>query len=169
LDELLEKGQDLFANDIDREPSQDSSKIFSILPKNSILGEPSHERASIGGQKKGDSLLIEGDRYQSLAGAVSGGDPGDTGSIFSDEGILNRSRGVRPFSPPPMNRLNELDIPKSTPEEEDQGSSKTVIKVMTPVEESSETQDADELNTDGDDNVRGRERRWSINEDTISD
>jgi len=169
LDELLEKGQDLFANDIDREPSQDSSKIFSILPKNSILAESSHDRASLGGQRRGDSLLIEGDRYQSLAGAVSGGDNGDAGSIFSEEGILNRSRGVRPFSPPPTSRQKELDIPKSSVEEEDQGSSKTAIKVMTPVEESSENQDVDESSADGDGSVRGRERRWSVNEDTMSD
>lgn len=183
LDELLEKGQDLFANDADREPAQESSQIFSILPKNSILGEPSHDRASIGGHKKGDSLLIEGERYQSLAGAVSGGDAGDTGSIFSEEGILNRSRGVRPFSPPPMSRQKELEIPRSTAEEDDhQGSYRTVIKVMPPsLEGSSKHQDGDknqddDKNQDGDTSetddggsVRGRERRWSVNEDTLSD
>ncbi|RFU32624.1 hypothetical protein B7463_g3721, partial [Scytalidium lignicola] len=165
LDDLLEKGQDLFANDVEREQNQDSSKIFTILPKNSILSDSGHDRASLSGQKRGDSLMVEGDRYQSLTGAVSGGDAGDSGSIFSDEGILNRSRGVRPFSPPPVSRQKELEIPKSTIEE-DQESSKTVVKVLTPVEESSKKQDADTSTEDAGGTVRGRERRWSISTDS---
>ncbi|KAH8811448.1 hypothetical protein F5884DRAFT_274590 [Xylogone sp. PMI_703] len=135
LDELLEKGQDLFSNDIEREQHQDNSKIFTILPKNSILSDPGHDRSSLSGQRQGASSFVEGERYHSLASAVSVGDVGDSGSIFSEESILNRSRGVRPFSPPPMSRPKELDIPKSTSEEEDHRSSKTVIKVDTPIED----------------------------------
>jgi len=107
LDELLEKGRDLFANEnLDAEPHQNhhGGKMFSILPQNrSILAGgdgggdhgPKHQRS--------DSLLVvDGMPYQSLAGAISSG-PGDGNSIFSasetnmsTSGILNRPRGGNP-------------------------------------------------------------------------
>ena len=106
LDELLEKGVDLFAPD--DVPAQgpgsgsDSAKLFSILPPKSILADaasdtvrPSHVRA--------DSLG-DHERYQSLAGVAtteSRARSGDSDSLFSE---FNRSRGVRPFSPQPIRR-----------------------------------------------------------------
>lgn len=114
LDELLEKGKDLFASEDDAlgtggavgNGGVDGAKLFSILPPKSILADsgsdstrPKHGRA--------DSLLVEPDRYQSLAGAVDRErDRGDSDSIFSD---FNQSRGVRPFSPQPIRR-NPTDV-----------------------------------------------------------
>lgn len=129
LDELLDRGRDLFANDTNIETNQanNHSKIFSILPQRSILPESSTQDGSMGpplsGQARSDSLVVEGTPYQSLAGAVSAGDV-DVTSIFSEggttwnvssKGLLNRSRGVRSFSPPPMERVidsDPLDLPR---------------------------------------------------------
>ncbi|RDL40987.1 Uncharacterized protein BP5553_00966 [Venustampulla echinocandica] len=129
LDELLERGRDLFANDTDIETNHanNHSKIFSILPQKSILPESSGQDGGMGpplsGQARSDSLHVEGTPYQSLAGAVSARDA-DVTSIFSEggttwnvssTGVLNRSRGVRPFSPPPMERVTDcdpLDLPR---------------------------------------------------------
>jgi len=137
LEDVLEKGVDLFASE---EPVNigskgvtsadgrgvgggsngilsggmdvgESSKLFSILPPNSILAVSTPERAS---HNRADSLLVEPDRYQSLTGAMSESTilpardrdkaERDTDSVFSE---FNRSRGVRPFSPQPQHlRLN---------------------------------------------------------------
>ncbi|KAK3336839.1 hypothetical protein B0T19DRAFT_410720 [Cercophora scortea] len=125
LEEVLEKGVDLFASD---EPagayggrrgggnggtpagngdSGDGSKLFSILPPKSILADSGTDTIRAGHHNRTDSLLVDTDRYQSLAGAFAA-DPaaalrererGDTDSVFSE---FNRSRGVRPFSPQPQ-------------------------------------------------------------------
>lgn len=132
LDELLDKGADLFANEADThvmDPAQ--AELFSILPNKSILAETvaaqgmagsvsvasnsvlspvvvqhermerrERERERPSHRRSGSSLEGE-EQYQSLAGAVIPED--DSRSIFSvsNEGHFNRSRGVRPFSPPP--------------------------------------------------------------------
>lgn len=119
LDDLLEKGKDLFANDEDApaDPSPgvgtgtgantgEGARLFSILPPKSILADSASASGDSGRHTRGhgrtDSLLVDTDRYQSLAGAVDReGDTGDTESIFSD---FNQSRGVRPFSPQPIRR-----------------------------------------------------------------
>jgi len=125
LEDVLEKGVDLFAAE---EPvtvgrgvssadgngggvgggSGEGSKLFSILPPKSILADSTSDSVG-GGTNRADSLLVEPDRYQSLAGAVS--DPAatsthgrersdrDTDSAFSE---FNRPRGIRPFSPQPQ-------------------------------------------------------------------
>lgn len=127
LEEVLEKGVDLFAAE---EPvtvgrgvssadgngggagggSGEGSKLFSILPPKSILADSASDSFG-GGTNRADSLLVEPDRYQSLAGAVS--DPTaasthgrdrsdrdrDTDSVFSE---FNRPSGLRPFSPQPQ-------------------------------------------------------------------
>jgi hypothetical protein len=101
LDDLLERGVDLFANEPEAGNS-DNTKLFSILPPTSILADTNSEPTSRARPRhtRHDSLLVEGERYQSLAGAVSGHDATeDTRSIFSEPGNFNRSRGVRPFSP----------------------------------------------------------------------
>ncbi|KAI0534415.1 hypothetical protein GGR58DRAFT_483051 [Xylaria digitata] len=114
LDDLLEKGRDLFAADDDAVAlsggstsavggaTSEGAKLFSILPPKSILadtGSDSGVRGRPQGHPRSDSLLVETERYQSLAGAVT--DQADTESIFSD---FNHSRGVRPFSPQPIRR-----------------------------------------------------------------
>lgn len=119
LDELLERGRDIFANDGDGDSDAHNPTIFSILPQKSILADANHEPLTGPGgfHRRSDSLLSDaGAQYQSLAGAVTAGNrEADSGSIFSERGggpagtgILNRSRGVRPFSPPPpMERVKD--------------------------------------------------------------
>ncbi|KAK4102055.1 hypothetical protein N658DRAFT_469427 [Parathielavia hyrcaniae] len=113
LDEVLEKGTDLFAAEGGASVgSGDGTKLFSILPPKSILADTSGADTIRGGGKDGrsDSLLVmDTDRYQSLAGAMSSrGRDRDTESVFSE---FNRSRNVRPFSPQPQPlRLNPEDL-----------------------------------------------------------
>ncbi|KAI1366644.1 hypothetical protein F5Y08DRAFT_300655 [Xylaria arbuscula] len=113
LDDLLEKGRDLFAADDDvvalsggsgsvvAGAANEGAKLFSILPPKSILADTASDSGARGrpGPPRSDSLLVDSDRYQSLTGAVT--DRADTESIFSD---FNQSRGVRPFSPTPIRR-----------------------------------------------------------------
>lgn len=116
LDELLEKGKDLFASDeealtggtdavIATATGGDGTRLFSILPPKSILADSASASGDSGrnrGHGRADSLLVDTDRYQSLAGAVErDADRGETESIFSE---FNQSRGVRPFSPQPIRR-----------------------------------------------------------------
>lgn len=124
LDDLLEKGKDLFANDDVSASHAADTEIFSILPQKSILADAASAQDAVAGastsHKRSDSLLGEGLHYQSLAGAV--GRDVDVSSVFSDRdvgsttGILNRSRGARPFSPPPADRVPDkgpLDLDSS--------------------------------------------------------
>ncbi|KAK8122251.1 phospholipid-binding protein [Apiospora sp. TS-2023a] len=124
LDELLEKGRDLFASEDDAlvgagivgtpgaHNGVDGAKLFSILPPKSILqqGDSESDSGPRSGKSRGhgraDSLLVDTDRYQSLAGAVTERERGDNESIFSE---FNQSRGVRPFSPQPIRR-NHTDV-----------------------------------------------------------
>ncbi|KAI1307472.1 hypothetical protein F5Y03DRAFT_352359 [Xylaria venustula] len=114
LDDLLERGRDLFAADEDvvalsggsasivGGTANEGAKLFSILPPKSILADTASDSGARGrppGHPRSDSLLVETERYQSLAGAVT--DRAETESIFSD---FNQSRGVRPFSPQPIRR-----------------------------------------------------------------
>ncbi|KAI1186135.1 hypothetical protein F5B17DRAFT_374770 [Nemania serpens] len=113
LDDLLERGRDLFAADDETAVAGGSGsagggaasegiKLFSILPPKSILADTVSDLGARGrqpGHRRSDSLLVEPNQYQSLAGAVT--DQADTESIFSD---FNQSRGVRPFSPQPIRR-----------------------------------------------------------------
>ncbi|KAI0450312.1 hypothetical protein F5B21DRAFT_491201 [Xylaria acuta] len=113
LDDLLERGRDLFAADDDAVAAVsggsgsavaggaagEGTKLFSILPPKSILADTASDSGTRA-HTRSNSLLVETERYQSLAGAVTS-DRGDTESIFSD---FNHSRGVRPFSPQPIRR-----------------------------------------------------------------
>ncbi|KAE8453589.1 hypothetical protein EG329_010450 [Mollisiaceae sp. DMI_Dod_QoI] len=165
LDELLEKGRDLFAHDLesgaaDAHPNH-GAKIFSILPQNrSILaggdsGEGLQPKLT---HNMSDSLLVEGMPYQSLAGAVSGQRDTDVMSMFSERdvpssGILNKSRGVRPFSPTPgeavrnpledIRPTSQFHIPKTRTSEEadeeedkdpDRGLESTSAETIVPIE-----------------------------------
>ncbi|KAI1097726.1 hypothetical protein F4804DRAFT_326681 [Jackrogersella minutella] len=128
LDDLLEKGQDLFASE-DNVPAamatatgavmsagagnaaDGGAKLFSILPPKSILAndtasDPGQLARGGGSHGRADSLLVDSEeaQYQSLTGAVDERDRGrgaDTASIFSDSNV---GRGLRPFSPQPIRR-----------------------------------------------------------------
>lgn len=131
LEDVLEKGVDLFAAEMDPLVGSakgggadggvgvgagESTKLFSILPPKSILADTSGSDTLRGANHtRSDSLLMDADRYQSLAGAVSSDAARerdrDTDSVFSD---FNRSRNVRPFSPQPQPlRLNPEDLIES--------------------------------------------------------
>lgn len=113
LDELLEKGKDHFSNDEAPSSHATNSQLFSILPQKSILADTANTQdTAAAGHKRSDSLLGDVLQYQSLAGAVSSaGRDVDVASVFSERdtapttGILNRSRGARPFSPAPADRV----------------------------------------------------------------
>jgi hypothetical protein len=169
LEELLDKGVDLFANEPEGNHG-DGSKLFSILPQKSILAETGADRPP---HRRSDSLLEDSEQYQSLAGAVSTRDREETGSIFSGtttEGHFNRSRGVRPFSPPPiLRRVDTQEEGARTPLMEE---NESIESVEGSVVGASETDDGNE---DADDAAtmtpalaegqRGRERRWSVTDD----
>ncbi|KAI1411365.1 hypothetical protein F5Y13DRAFT_165562 [Hypoxylon sp. FL1857] len=127
LDDLLEKGQDLFASDDDVPASVASTtgavvgvtavsssggdggaKLFSILPPKSILANDAASdsgRTGRGTHGRADSLLVDSEEpYQSLTGAVDQPNrerEADSDSIFSES---NMGRGLRPFSPQPIRR-----------------------------------------------------------------
>ncbi|KAI0192837.1 hypothetical protein F4808DRAFT_442646 [Astrocystis sublimbata] len=113
LDELLEKGKDLFAtddealhaasagstiHDFTNQQGFKNGLLFGILPPKSILSVPSDTGAVWGAEiTAGDEL------WNSQIRAVANGDGemDDNESIFSQS---NHSRGVRPFSPQPIRR-----------------------------------------------------------------
>ncbi|KAM0282754.1 hypothetical protein ACHAO9_010053 [Fusarium lateritium] len=111
LDDLLEKGQDLFATEEDGATlgsggSGDTPKLFSILPPKSILADTGFEQSR--SHARGDSLLMDTERYQSLAALASdsrpnGGLMNDSDSVFSAD--FNKPRNARPFSPQPIRRI----------------------------------------------------------------
>ncbi|EPE26591.1 hypothetical protein GLAREA_02504 [Glarea lozoyensis ATCC 20868] len=194
LDELLERGRDLFANESDVSDAH-HSKIFSILPNKSILADSNQDPASRPqmashphDHARSDSLLVEGHGYQSLTAAVT---DTDVRSVFSDSGmsrtrpdsttgILNRSRGARPFSPPPRERVREggdpLELPKSTDVEADKDCGLCEDETA-----EGELRDGDEGVKEGsveprEENegaagtaAKKRERRWSVTDATVSD
>ncbi|KAF5237048.1 hypothetical protein FANTH_11035 [Fusarium anthophilum] len=110
LDDLLEKGQDLFATEEDvanlgSGGSGDTPKLFSILPPKSILADTGSDPSR--SHVRGDSLM-DTERYQSLAALASdsrpsGGVMNDSDSVFSTD--FNKPRNARPFSPQPIRRI----------------------------------------------------------------
>jgi len=167
LDELLEKGKDLFANDETPRNNSTGDQLFSILPPRSILvdaeGGLGGEDKSKPGHGRADSFGIP-DRYQSLASAVR---DGDAASIFSEQGtsttgLLNRSRGARPFSPGPASRVT--DPGPLGDSSGDEASSKTITPATKPETETIVEESA-EGNLHG--SERGRERRWSVTDDGV--
>ncbi|TDZ61688.1 Protein IVY1 [Colletotrichum trifolii] len=129
LDDLLEKGADLFASDqvVDLHhasigaASAENAKLFSILPPKSILADAASDVTR--GHARGDSLLSDTDRYRSLAAVAAEQHDNDADSIFSETNF-NRPRGVRPFSPQPIRRnptdvtYDSLGVGLSEPEED---------------------------------------------------
>lgn len=103
LDDVLEKGQDLFAIEDDPFHGAGTSggegvKLFSILPPKSILADTASEPRS-------ESLLADGERYQSLAATAADAAKAqsvDSESVFSVD--FNKPRNARPFSPQPIRR-----------------------------------------------------------------
>ncbi|KAI9167554.1 Protein IVY1 [Paramyrothecium foliicola] len=114
LDDLLEKGQDLFAAEVEASHvsagvggggAGAEAKLFSILPPKSILADSGSDMSRTGGHARSDSLLVDTDRYQSLTAVAAdyrapGAAPGDTDSVFSAD--FNKPRNARPFSPQPI-------------------------------------------------------------------
>ncbi|KAH7316722.1 hypothetical protein B0I35DRAFT_433839 [Stachybotrys elegans] len=105
LDDLLEKGQDLFApeepNHMSGVSSADTAKLFSILPPKSILADSASDMSRPAGHARSDSLLVDTERYQSLAAvAAEQRAAGDNDSVFSAD--FNKPRNARPFSPQPI-------------------------------------------------------------------
>jgi hypothetical protein len=215
LDELLERGRDLFANEIDANDSH-HSKIFSILPKKSILADTMTEHATrpvVHEQRhnhaRSDSLLVEGHGYQSLTAAILPGTDGkdaDVRSVYSDvgmvgnnrdatTGILNRSRGARPFSPPPRERVPIRDDPLDLPKPSDVAV--PVVDTDSGISEDEDPKPAEATAELSQDDVKGsvhkyapmddfakrkaatdgivgtpakdRERRWSVTDSALSD
>lgn len=203
LDELLEKGRDLFANEdgSGHDHPNHGAKIFSILPQNrSILAGPDSGEGLGVKHQRSDSLLVDGagTHYQSLAGAVARDT--DVNSLWSERGnshmntsgILNRPRGVRPFSPTPGERVRDpledytpnegaLEIPKKDGRGEGEAvdigeeSVRTVVPI-TPPEGSVEGEghkdgavidDEESASGMSERRVRERERRWSVTDDGL--
>ena len=105
----------------------ETAKLFSILPPRSILADSASEisaaRGGNGPRGRNDSLLVDTERYQSLA-AVTARDA-DKDSVFSAD--FNKPRGVRPFSPQPIRRtpmafdsFTALESPLGSPTKEEQ-------------------------------------------------
>ncbi|KIL92472.1 protein ivy1 [Fusarium avenaceum] len=144
LDDLLEKGQDLFATEEDGATlgsggSGDTPKLFSILPPKSILADTGSEQSR--SHARGDSLLMDTERYQSLAALASdsrpnGGVMNDNDSVFSAD--FNKPRNARPFSPQPIRRIptdvtfDSLGVRTEGPrnDEEDLNISELLMPVM---------------------------------------
>lgn len=143
LDELLEKGTDLFAAEpAAAEAEADTSKLFSILPPKSILADTASDSGmglaramgGVGGRKgheRADSLGVVSEPYQSLAGAVTSPDfmavpDTDNISIFSADFASNgRPRMTRPFSPQPV-RVNPEEVMGGTDDHFQGGASSNV-------------------------------------------
>ncbi|KAF4587354.1 phospholipid-binding protein [Ophiocordyceps camponoti-floridani] len=100
LDDLLDRGRDLFAADDDAiaHPPPDPAKLFSILPHKSILADSS------------DSLLPPPSTDASLntdeADADADADRrSSAASVSTITAEANRPRNQRPFSPQPIRRI----------------------------------------------------------------
>ncbi|OTA56802.1 hypothetical protein K449DRAFT_387178 [Hypoxylon sp. EC38] len=123
LDDVLERGQDLFASEEDVPAAvaattgavvgvtaansaggDGGAKLFSILPPKSILANDAASDSGRTAHGRADSLLVDAEEpYQSLTGAVDQRREreADADSIFSES---NMGRGLRPFSPQPIRR-----------------------------------------------------------------
>lgn len=105
LDELLDKGQDLFApEDISAAVGApaETAKLFSILPPKSILADSTSDGSRAVGHHVRSDSLDTGQQYQSLAALAEATRGADTESIMSAE--LSKPRNARPFSPQPIRR-----------------------------------------------------------------
>lgn len=190
LDDLLEKGTDLFASDDAAGDGSgginESSKLFSILPPKSILADSASDTAARQGHFRGDSLTDAAIPYQSLSGAMSQPRLGaDTDSVFSE---VARSRMIRPFSPPPV-KVNPEDVMGDGIGESSSSMAKALEESrarfklppgdLTPEEEEEEQEEDQPWRKEGRNSgeqdtpsasmqsSQQRERRWSVNEDQV--
>lgn len=104
LDDLLEKGQDLFATeDLGHHTAAgETAKLFSILPPKSILADSASDGSRPGHHARSDSLGMDTGQYQSLTAVAESTRGADTESIMSAE--FSKPRNARPFSPQPIRR-----------------------------------------------------------------
>lgn len=189
LDDLLEKGTDLFATEdtvgvgsgtgpgtaAANGVGESSTKLFSILPPKSILADSASEGGSARpAHARGDSLLMDSERYQSLAalatepkqnGGGGAGGAGDADSVFSFSADFNKPRGARPFSPQPIRRI-PADVTFESLGAMGGHSSQRVKKEEEHVveEEEEEEEGANRHDDDDDDENRGRKRSQSPGE-----
>ncbi|KAF7544981.1 hypothetical protein G7046_g9665 [Stylonectria norvegica] len=165
LDDLLEKGQDLFATEDEGAHAggaggtSDTAKLFSILPPKSILADSASEM-SRPGHARSDSLLMDAERYQSLT-AVATEQKTDGDGVFASD--FNRPRNARPFSPQPIRRiptdvtfdsLGGLGDPSVHIDEEGMHRSELLMPVV-----EAEAREEAEYDNDDDDERRQREDR----------
>lgn len=196
LDDLLEKGTDLFATEDSvgvgvgvgvgggggagtagvNGVGESSTKLFSILPPKSILADSVSEGGSARpAHTRGDSLLMDSERYQSLAALAtepkqngSGAGAGDADSVFSFSADFNKPRGARPFSPQPIRRI-PADVTFESLGAMGGHSSQRVKKEeeeehMVEEEEEEEGANRHDDDDDDDDENRGRKRSQSPGE-----
>lgn len=119
LDDLLDRGQDLFATEDHVAAAQhhggmmsagvggETAKLFSILPPKSILADSASDSGGGGGRThahaRSDSLGMDtAGQYQSLSALADATRGAETESIMSAE--FSRPRNARPFSPQPIRR-----------------------------------------------------------------
>ncbi|PHH76564.1 hypothetical protein CDD80_1425 [Ophiocordyceps camponoti-rufipedis] len=98
LDDLLDRGRDLFAADDDAiaHPPPDPAKLFSILPHKSILADSADSLPpplSTNASLNTDEADADADRRSSAA------------SVSTITAEANRPRNQRPFSPQPIRRI----------------------------------------------------------------
>ncbi|KAK2591931.1 hypothetical protein QQS21_010373 [Conoideocrella luteorostrata] len=190
LDDLLEKGTDLFAAD-DSEAhhyqhhhhqhagagngvgGESSAKLFSILPPKSILADSASEAGSRPGHARSDSLLMDSERYQSLVALATepkqNGVGNDTDSVFSAD--FNKPRGVRPFSPQPIRRIpadvtfESLGAMGQARSQEGDGKEDDELE---PPDNNEDHEDDDDDDDDDEHQRRGRKRSQSRSRDRES-
>lgn len=127
LDDLLDRGQDLFANDDAAAIPADPAKLFSILPPRSILADSASDASRLDHDRV-DGLLPADDPFAASATASTASDAGSdasdasssassadtvtaaasTSSTASDSAARpgpNKPRPPRPFSPQPIRRV----------------------------------------------------------------
>ncbi|KAM3514813.1 hypothetical protein MY11210_001537 [Beauveria gryllotalpidicola] len=115
LEDLLEKGQDLFATDTDTGNHHhaggvlgggtgDGVKLFSILPPKSILPDTASD-SSRPGNARSDSLLSDPERYQSLTALATSDARAAADAEAPAPADFNKPRNARPFSPQPIRRV----------------------------------------------------------------
>ncbi|KUJ23242.1 uncharacterized protein LY89DRAFT_703822 [Mollisia scopiformis] len=168
LDELLEKGRDLFASDdlgaADAHPNH-GAKIFSILPQNrSILAGDTGEglQPKLTHHSRSDSLLVDGMPYQSLAGAVSGPRDTDVMSMFSERDVPRISEEEEAEDKDPDGGLESTSAQTIVPIEVTATEDTTAVE-----EEDGEAAKPEDRTESEQGGSERRERRWSVTDDGV--
>ncbi|OAA52492.1 Phospholipid-binding protein [Beauveria brongniartii RCEF 3172] len=173
LEDLLEKGQDLFATDTDTGNHHhhhagvggvlgggtgDGVKLFSILPPKSILPDTASD-SSRPGHARSDSLLSDPERYQSLTALATS--DGRAAAVADAEAPapadFNKPRNARPFSPQPIRRV-PMEITEDSLGAFGNGASDQVQQQQQQREADEQQEEEEEEEENGSDD-RGRQSR----------